>query len=41
MQVTLSRDIYLYSHTSRTAKPKNNSSGSSGGRSHGGAGGRF
>ena len=41
MQVTLSRDIYLYSHTSRTAKPKSSSSGSSGGRSHGGAGGRF
>lgn len=42
MQVTRQQDIYLYSHTSRTAKPKNNSSGgSSGGRSHGGATRKF
>lgn len=45
MQLNNSRDIFLYSHVTRTAKPKNNSS--SGGRSHsgggsrGGAGGRF
>ena len=41
MQVTQQQDIYLFSNTVRTAKPKNNSSGGSGGRSHGGAGGRF
>ncbi len=41
-------DMFLYSRVSRTAKPKNNGSGggssvhrSSGGRSHGGRGGRF
>ena len=45
MQLTNSRDIFLYSHVTRTPKPKNNSSsgggGRSGGGSRGGAGGRF
>ena len=42
MHLTNSRDIFLYSHVSRTAKPKNNSSGGShGGGSRGGAGGRI
>jgi len=48
LDITYSRDIYLYSHVSKRAKPKNNSSGggssthrSSSGRSHGGRGGRF
>lgn len=44
MHVTQSRDIFLYSHVTRTAKPKNNSSGGgshSGGGSRGGAGGRI
>lgn len=41
MVVTQSHDMYLYSNTVRTARPKNNSSGHSGGRSNGGAGGRF
>ena len=40
-----SRDIYLYSHTTRTPKPKNNSSSGGrsggGGVSRGGAGGRL
>lgn len=40
MQLTNSRDIFLYSHVTRTAKPKNNSSGGSGG-SRGGAGGKL
>ena len=43
-RLTNSRDIYLYSHTTRTAKPKNTSGGSSGSRgggSRGGAGGRI
>ena len=35
------RDIFLYSHVTRTAKPKNTSSGSSGGGSRGGAGGKI
>ena len=35
------RDIFLYSHVSRTAKPKSNSSGGSSGGSRGGAGGRI
>ncbi len=39
--LTLHRDFYLYSHTTRTARPKSNGSGGSGGRSHGGGGGRF
>lgn len=39
-QLTNSRDIFLYSHVTRTPKPKSNSSGSSGG-SRGGAGGRL
>ena len=41
MQLTHSRDIYLYSHVSRTAKPKNNSSSGGGRSSRGGAGGRI
>jgi len=40
-EVTQSRDIYLYSHVTRTAKPKNNSHSSSSGRSHGGRSGSF
>lgn len=41
-QINVSRDIFLYSHVTRTAKPKNNSSHtSSSGRSHGGGGGSF
>ena len=41
--LTLSRDIYLYSRTTRSPKPKSNSSGGghSGGGSRGGAGGRI
>lgn len=41
--LTLSRDMYLYSTVRRVAKPKSNSSSRSGGggRSHGGGGGRF
>ena len=38
--LTLHQDIFLYSHVSKTPKPKNTSS-SSGGRSHGGGGGKF
>ena len=47
MQLTNSRDIYLYSHVTRTPIPKNNSSGGGGhggghgGGSRGGAGGRI
>ena len=42
MHLHSSRDIFLYSHVTRTPKPKNNSSGgSSGGVSRGGAGGRL
>ena len=42
MQLTNQRDIFLYSHVSRTAKPKSSSSGGGhGGGSRGGAGGRF
>ena len=45
MNVTLSNDVFLYSHVSKRAKPKNNSSGgshtSSSGRSHGGRSGKF
>lgn len=43
MDVTASRDTYLYSTVSRTAKPKNNSSThtSSGGGTHGGGGRSF
>ncbi len=46
-QLTRHTDVYLYSRVTKTAKPKNNSSGgssahrSSGGVSHGGRGGRF
>lgn len=47
-RLTQCSDIFLYSHVSKRAKPKNNTSGggssvhrSSGGRSHGGRGGRF
>lgn len=42
--LTNSRDIFLYSHITKTEKPKNNSSGShtsSSGRTHGGGGGKF
>ena len=46
MRITNSRDIYLYSHVTRTAKPKSNSSSGGGhgghsGGSRGGAGGRI
>jgi len=41
MQLSRSRDIFLYSHVSRTPKPKSNSSGGSSGGSRGGAGGRI
>lgn len=45
MQVTASRDTFLYSTVNRTAKPKNNSSGGShigsSGTSHGGSGHSF
>lgn len=40
MHLTRSRDIFLYSHVTRTAKPKSSSSGGSGG-SRGGSGGRI
>lgn len=46
-QLNRRTDMFLYSRVSKTAKPKNNSGGgssvhsSSGGRSHGGRGGRF
>lgn len=42
--LTVCRDMYLYSTVRRVARPKNNGSnsgGRSGGRSHGGRGGRF
>ncbi len=44
MNVTLSRDLYLYTTRTKRAKPKSNSSGShvgSSGRRHGGGGGSF
>ncbi len=44
MNVNVSRDFFLYSTITRTAKPKDDSSSthtSSSGRSHGGGGGRF
>ena len=44
MNVTAARDTYLYSTTTRTARPKNNSSGSShssGGGSYSGGGSKF
>ena len=43
MNLTASRDIFLYSHVTRTPKPKNNSGsgGRSGGGNRGGAGGRL
>lgn len=45
MKVTESRDMFLYSHVSKRAKPKSSSGGgshrSSSGRSHGGRSGRF
>ena len=49
MKVTVSRDLYLYSQTTRVAKPKDEDSGgggssmhtSSSGRSHGGSSGSF
>ena len=40
MQLTNQRDIFLYSHVTRTPRPKQSSSGSSGG-SRGGAGGKI
>lgn len=42
-QITMSRDIFLYSHIIKTEKPKNNSGShtSSSGRTHGGGGGSF
>ena len=42
-QLTMSRDIFLYSHITKTEKPKNNSEShkSSSGRTHGGGGGSF
>lgn len=39
--LTQCADLYLYSHTTRTAKPKNNSSGGTGGSSRGGRSGTF
>lgn len=47
MQITDSRDLFLYHTVAKTAKPKNTSSGSSGthtsssGTTHGGGGGKF
>ena len=42
MNVTLSRDLFLYRHITRREKPKDNDSHrSSSGRSHGGGGGKF
>lgn len=41
MHLTNQRDIFLYSHVTRTPRTKSNSSGSSGGGSRGGAGGRI
>jgi uncharacterized protein len=46
MNITESSDLFLYSKVNRTAKPKNNGSGSSthtssSGRTHGGGGGKF
>lgn len=41
MQLTSQRDIFLYSHVTRRAKPKNNASSGRGGGSRGGAGGRL
>ena len=41
MHLTNQRDIFLYSHVTRTPRPKSNASGSSGGGSRGGAGGRI
>ena len=41
--LTVSRDMFLFSRVTKTAKPKNNSGShqSSSGRTHGGGGGRF
>lgn len=41
MQLTSQRDIFLYSHVSRTPRPKSNSSGGGHGGSRGGAGGKI
>lgn len=43
LQLTSSRDIFLYVNRTRVAKPKNNGGSHSGssGRSHGGGGGKF
>lgn len=42
-KLTVSRDIFLYSHITKTEKPKDNSAShkSSSGRTHGGSGGSF
>ena len=41
MVLTNQRDIFLYSHVTRSTRPKSNSSGRPGGGSRGGAGGRI
>ena len=41
MHVTVGNDIFLYRNVTRTAKPKNNSSGSSGGTARSKGGGSF
>lgn len=41
MHVNLSNDLFLYRNVTRTAKPKNNSSGSSGGTARSKGGGSF
>lgn len=41
MRLSTQRDIFLYSHVTRRAKPKNNPSSSGGGGSRGGAGGKL
>ena len=45
LNITTSRELYLYRHIDRRAKPQNTSSGSSGrsssGRSYSGRGGKF
>ncbi len=39
--LTAQQDFFLYRNVTKTARPKERSSGSSGGRSHGGGGGKF
>lgn len=41
MRLSTQRDIFLYSHVTRRAKPKNNPSSGGGGGSRGGAGGKL